>query len=86
LPTGNISSLPGDPVRAAEILVRVVKHPNLPSHLLLGVYAATAALDYSRHQIEKAETWADVSRSATSDSLIRSNCLLQQIMSNSAEF
>ena len=62
--TGNISSLPGDPVRAAEILVRVVKHPNLPSHLLLGVYAASAALDYSRHQIEKAETWADVSRSA----------------------
>ena len=58
MPTGNISSLPGDPVRAAEILVRVVKHPNLPSH------AASAALDYSRHQIEKAETWADVSRSA----------------------
>ena len=54
----------GDPVRAAEILVRVVKHPNLPSHLLLGAYAASAALDYSRHQIEEAETWADVSRSA----------------------
>lgn len=58
------SAAAGDPVRAAEILVRVVKHPNLPSHLLLGGYAASAALDYSRHQIEEAETWADISRSA----------------------
>ena len=58
------SGAAGDPVRAAEILVRVVKHPNLPSHLLLGGYAASAALDYSRHQIEDAETCADISRSA----------------------
>jgi NAD(P)-dependent dehydrogenase (short-subunit alcohol dehydrogenase family) len=54
----------GDPVRAAEILVRVVKHPDMPSHLLLGAYAATAALDYSRKQLEEAAKWADVSRSA----------------------
>ena len=54
----------GDPVRAAEILVRVVKQPNLPSHLLLGGYAVSAALDYSNHQIEEAETWANISRSA----------------------
>jgi len=54
----------GDPERAAEIFVRVVKHPDLPSHLLLGGCGVREALDYSRHQIEEAETWADVSRSA----------------------
>lgn len=54
----------GDPVRAAEILVRAVKHLNLPSHLLLGGYAVSAALDYSGHQAKEAETGADVSRSA----------------------
>ena len=54
----------GDPERAAEILVRVVKHPRLPSHLLLGSYAASAAIDYSKGQIEEAEKWVDVSRSA----------------------
>jgi hypothetical protein len=54
----------GAPVRAAQSLVRLVRHSNLPSHLLLGGYAASAALDYSGHQLEEAGTWADISRSA----------------------
>jgi NAD(P)-dependent dehydrogenase (short-subunit alcohol dehydrogenase family) len=56
----------GDPVRAAEIIVRTVKRGNPPSHLLLGVNAARMALDYSRGQIEEASAWEAVSRSADS--------------------
>jgi hypothetical protein len=54
----------GDPVRAAEIIVRVVKRGNPPSHLLLGVTAIEMALDYSRRQLAEATTWESVSRSA----------------------
>ena len=56
--------LAGDPVRAAEIIVRVVKRSNLPSHLLLGVTAVNMALDYSRRQLAEAETWRQVGSSA----------------------
>ena len=54
----------GDPERAAEVIVRTVGRPHLPSHLLLGVGAVTMALDYSRAQIDEATTWSAVSRSA----------------------
>jgi NAD(P)-dependent dehydrogenase (short-subunit alcohol dehydrogenase family) len=54
----------GDPARAAEIIVRVVKRGNPPSHLLLGVTAVEMALDYSRRQTEEATAWGNVSRSA----------------------
>jgi NAD(P)-dependent dehydrogenase (short-subunit alcohol dehydrogenase family) len=54
----------GDPVRAAEIIVRVVKRENPPSHLLLGVTAVEMALDYSRRQLAEATVWESVSRSA----------------------
>src|ERR1700722_1617164 len=60
----NTSGAAGDPVRAAEILVQVVKRENVPSHLLLGVNAANMALDYSRRQLDGATAWEDVSRSA----------------------
>ncbi len=60
----NTSGAAGDPVRAAEILVQVVKRENVPSHLLLGVNAADMALDYSRRQLDEATAWEDVSRSA----------------------
>ncbi|MFE6495662.1 SDR family NAD(P)-dependent oxidoreductase [Streptomyces sp. NPDC057748] len=54
----------GDPERAGEILVRVVKHPTPPSHLVIGAGAVRMAQDYSRGQLEEAATWAAVSRSA----------------------
>lgn len=54
----------GDPARAAEILVQVVKRDHVPSHLLLGVNAAEMALDYSRRQLDEASAWEKVSRSA----------------------
>ncbi|MFJ8139529.1 SDR family NAD(P)-dependent oxidoreductase [Streptomyces sp. NPDC096013] len=54
----------GDPKRAGEILVRIVKEPKLPSHLLLGADAVEMAQAYSRGQLVEAATWEAVSRSA----------------------
>jgi NAD(P)-dependent dehydrogenase (short-subunit alcohol dehydrogenase family) len=54
----------GDPDRAAEILVRVAKSDNIPTHLLFGAGAATMALDYSQSQIAEASAWQAVSASA----------------------
>ncbi|MFF3669546.1 SDR family NAD(P)-dependent oxidoreductase [Microtetraspora malaysiensis] len=57
-------SAAGDPKRAGEILVRVVKHPNPPSHLILGAAAVRMAQDYSRSQLKEAAAWEPASRSA----------------------
>ncbi|MET7571919.1 SDR family NAD(P)-dependent oxidoreductase [Streptomyces sp. NPDC005492] len=57
----------GDPMRAGEILVRIVKQPKLPSHLLLGVTAVELAQDYSRSQLAEAAAWERLSRSADFD-------------------
>lgn len=54
----------GDPDRAAEILVRVAKSENIPTHLLFGAGAATMALDYSHAQSIEASAWRAVSGSA----------------------
>jgi NAD(P)-dependent dehydrogenase (short-subunit alcohol dehydrogenase family) len=55
---------PGDPVRGAEIIVRVVHSETTPSHLLLGVNAVDLSLAYSRGQLDEATEWNAVSRSA----------------------
>ncbi|MFJ1548447.1 SDR family NAD(P)-dependent oxidoreductase [Streptomyces sp. NPDC088246] len=57
----------GDPKRAGEILVRVVKHPTPPTHLVIGAGAVQMAQNYSRSQLEEAATWEAVSRSADFD-------------------
>jgi NAD(P)-dependent dehydrogenase (short-subunit alcohol dehydrogenase family) len=54
----------GDPKRAGEILVRVVKGEHLPTHLLLGALAVDLAQSYSRRQIAAVEAWSQVSSSA----------------------
>jgi NAD(P)-dependent dehydrogenase (short-subunit alcohol dehydrogenase family) len=54
----------GDPARAGEILVNVVKRRHLPTHLPIGAVAVEMAQDYSRKQLAEVEAWADVSRSA----------------------
>ena len=64
LKRGGGSAPIGDPARAAEILVQVVKREHLPSHLLLGVNAVEMSLDCSHRQIEEATAWEQVSRSA----------------------
>jgi len=60
----NPAGPPGDPARAAEIIVAAVKRDNPPSHLLLGVGAVEMALGYSRRQLAEATAWENVSRSA----------------------
>jgi NAD(P)-dependent dehydrogenase (short-subunit alcohol dehydrogenase family) len=60
----NTAGAAGDPVRAAEIIVRAVKRADPPAHLLVGVNAVEMALDYSRRQIDEATAWEKVSRSA----------------------
>jgi NAD(P)-dependent dehydrogenase (short-subunit alcohol dehydrogenase family) len=57
----------GDPARAAEILVRLVRRPDLPSHLILGAGAVQMAQRYSRSQLAEADAWTQVSRSADFD-------------------
>jgi NAD(P)-dependent dehydrogenase (short-subunit alcohol dehydrogenase family) len=63
---GPVSSA-GDPKRAGEILVRVVKHHPLPTHLILGAGAVQMAQDYSQGQLAQAAAWEPVSRSADFD-------------------
>ncbi|GAA3655894.1 SDR family NAD(P)-dependent oxidoreductase [Nonomuraea antimicrobica] len=53
----------GDPKRAGENLVRVVKREHLPTHLVLGGGAARMAIDYSLGQIAEASRWLTVSSS-----------------------
>lgn len=60
----NPAGLAGDPVRAAEIIVQVVKRERVPSHLPLVVNAVEMALGYSRRQLEEVKSWEHVSRSA----------------------
>ena len=57
----------GDPKRAAEIIVRVIKHAQLSGHLLLGAGAAQMAIDYSGRQLDEATAWQEVSASADFD-------------------
>jgi NAD(P)-dependent dehydrogenase (short-subunit alcohol dehydrogenase family) len=54
----------GDPERAGEILVRIVRRHDLPTHLILGAGALQMAQNYSRSQLAEADAWAEVSRSA----------------------
>jgi NAD(P)-dependent dehydrogenase (short-subunit alcohol dehydrogenase family) len=55
---------PGDPARAARILVDLVNHPNPPLRLLLGAAAVDLAQKSSDDRAAEAAEWADVSRSA----------------------
>jgi NAD(P)-dependent dehydrogenase (short-subunit alcohol dehydrogenase family) len=60
--TGNRPA--GDPERAAQIIVQVVRRANPPSHLLLGVAAFEMSQRNSRSQLVEAQAWERVSRSA----------------------
>ena len=55
---------PGDPVRAARILIDVVNHPDPPLRLLLGAAAVESAEKSSIARAAETAAWADVSRSA----------------------
>jgi hypothetical protein len=54
----------GDPVRAAEILVRMSRRRDIPYHLPLGVNAAEGSVRLDEHLLAEDRKWRDVSRSA----------------------
>jgi NAD(P)-dependent dehydrogenase (short-subunit alcohol dehydrogenase family) len=54
----------GDPVRAAEILVRVAKRRDIPYHLPLGVTAAEGSIRQDERLLAEDRRWRAVSRSA----------------------
>jgi NAD(P)-dependent dehydrogenase (short-subunit alcohol dehydrogenase family) len=55
---------PGDPARAARIIMDVVRLDEPPLRLLLGAYAVQSAENASRKRAAETEKWAAVSRSA----------------------
>ena len=57
-------SQPGDPARAARIIIDVVDSPEPPRRLLLGSDAVELALASGAERDAEARQWADVSRSA----------------------
>jgi NAD(P)-dependent dehydrogenase (short-subunit alcohol dehydrogenase family) len=57
---------PGDPTRAAQILVRIAKRRDIPYHLPLGVIAAEASIRLDEQLLGDDRRWRDVSRSADS--------------------
>jgi NAD(P)-dependent dehydrogenase (short-subunit alcohol dehydrogenase family) len=55
---------PGDPARAADVIIDVVDDPEPPRRLLLGGDAVEQALAAGTERNEEAGRWAAVSRSA----------------------
>lgn len=54
----------GDPVRAAEILVRMARRRDIPTNLALGVTASDGSLALDRRLLAQDERWSAVGRSA----------------------
>jgi NAD(P)-dependent dehydrogenase (short-subunit alcohol dehydrogenase family) len=55
---------PGDPVRAAESIIRIVEADNPPKHLVLGSIALDGVRNKLKETLAEVEAWADTSRSA----------------------
>jgi NAD(P)-dependent dehydrogenase (short-subunit alcohol dehydrogenase family) len=60
----NDGTQPGDPARAAKVIIDVVGHDDPPRRLLLGAQAVTHALDAGDARQEEARKWAEFSRAA----------------------
>ncbi|MDT8912878.1 oxidoreductase [Amycolatopsis sp. PS_44_ISF1] len=58
------ASWPGDPARAARIILEVLAHPEPPLRLLLGASAVELAARSSDSRAAEARQWAEVSRAA----------------------
>ncbi|MFF4355107.1 oxidoreductase [Streptomyces sp. NPDC001530] len=60
----NNGTQPGDPVRAAKVLVDVVHHDDPPRRLLLGAQAVTMALEAGEARAAETRKWAEASGAA----------------------
>lgn len=60
----NNGTQPGDPARAAGVIIDVVGHDEPPRRLLLGTQAVIHALEAGEARQEETRKWADVSRAA----------------------
>jgi NAD(P)-dependent dehydrogenase (short-subunit alcohol dehydrogenase family) len=58
------NSSPGDPERAAAILVQVAQRQDIPDNLTLGVVASEMAIAQDKNLLAEDQRWAPVSRSA----------------------
>jgi NAD(P)-dependent dehydrogenase (short-subunit alcohol dehydrogenase family) len=56
----------GDPVRAAEILVRISRRADIPYHLPLGVHAVEGSIRLDQRLLADDQKWSVVGRSADS--------------------
>lgn len=61
---GSAAITAGDPARAAEILVRLSRHDDLPYHLPLGVNAVEGSIRQDEFLLAEDRKWAAVGRSA----------------------
>jgi NAD(P)-dependent dehydrogenase (short-subunit alcohol dehydrogenase family) len=50
----------GDPVRAAEAMIRVTEEENPPRHLVLGGFGVNAVTNKLRERLAEVETWSGV--------------------------
>ncbi|MFJ2241789.1 oxidoreductase [Streptomyces sp. NPDC087859] len=60
----NNGTQPGDPVRAARVLIDVVRHDDPPRRLLLGAQAVTMALEAGEARAAETRKWAEASGAA----------------------
>jgi NAD(P)-dependent dehydrogenase (short-subunit alcohol dehydrogenase family) len=61
--SGYVGNETGDPVRVAEVVLRLAAHPRPPVRLLLGSDAATFAGQVEQARRDTDQRWAEVSRS-----------------------
>ena len=55
---------PGDPVRAAESIIKIVEADNPPKHLVLGSIALDGVRNKLKETLAEVDAWADMSRNA----------------------
>jgi NAD(P)-dependent dehydrogenase (short-subunit alcohol dehydrogenase family) len=55
---------PGDPVRAAEAIIKIVEANNPPKHLVLGAIALDGIREKLKETLAEVEAWAETSRGA----------------------
>ena len=60
----NNGAQPGDPARAAKVIIDVIGHAEPPRRLLLGAQAVTHALDAGEARQEETRKWAEFSQAA----------------------